>query len=216
MQKKVRATFTRVLVSVLMLQILFATTISSSIYHASDDGNRSDLTLFRCEIEDPKYHGNFEVEERNSSDMMTDENTGVLEPVVLARDADYIYGTISMTDEEYEMFCRSIETEVTGDMYYKEKMNIAKVILNRVLDDRYPDTIHGVLTAPGQFSYSLTPERYANIKVTETTRQVVKDVFTLGYDDTQGALYFCSGDIYFNRWADYIFTDDVGHRFYKN
>lgn len=138
------------------------------------------------------------------------------EEVPLMSDVDYTYGSILMSDEEYEMFCRSIETEVTGEGHYQEKMNIAHVILNRVLDHRFPDTIEGVLTAPNQFSYSLTPDRYHSVTISETTRQVVHDIFLVGWDSTNGALYFCSGDADFSGWSNYVFTDAVGHRFYKN
>ena len=184
------------------------------------------LPLMRCEVEDPNYPWNFEpitvdvpivarsIEENViQEDESEEEAEEVIQPT---RDVEYIYGSITMTEEEFDYFCRSIETEVTGDMYYQEKMYVAQVILNRVLDDRFPDTIYEVLTSENQFSYSLTPNRFANIEVTETTRQVVHDVFQIGYDTTNGALYFCSGNVDFSGWANFIFEDSVGHRFYKN
>lgn len=184
------------------------------------------LPLMRCEVEDPNYPWNFEpitvdvpIVARSIEEnvIQEDESEEEVEEVIQpTRDVEYIYGSITMTEEEFDYFCRSIETEVTGDMYYQEKMYVAQVILNRVLDDRFPDTIYEVLTSENQFSYSLTPNRFANIEVTETTRQVVHDVFQIGYDTTNGALYFCSGNVDFSGWANFIFEDSVGHRFYKN
>lgn len=211
------------IVTVLMMLSLYG--INS--VNAADDTMESP-PLMRCEVEDPNYPGNFEpitvdvpivarsIEEENVVQENDEPEEEVEEVIQPTRDVEYIYGSITMTEEEYDYFCRSIETEVTGDMYYQEKMYVAQVILNRVLDDRFPDTIYEVLTSDNQFSYSLTPNRFANIEVTETTRQVVHDVFLLGYDTTNGALYFCSGDVQFSSWADFIFEDSVGHRFYKN
>lgn len=132
-----------------------------------------------------------------------------IEEVAPTHDIDLIYSTITMSDEEFELFCRVVETEVRGDTYYEEKMHVAQVIANRVLDPRFPNTLKGVLTSPKQFSSVYKGE------ITETTKQVVRDVLYTGYDTTDGALYFCSGDVYFNN-LDFIFTDGVGHRFYKN
>lgn len=209
-QYKVMTTFCSVLIA---LELIFTGLIFSKPVYAAADSGAPEEALIVAEAETVE---NEEVNKPEARLTHVEPEETVDEPVILRSDVDYMYGSISMSDEEFIMMCRSIETEVTGEGYYQEKMNIAQVILNRVLDPRFPDTIRAVLTAPNQFSYSLTPEKYHNITISETTKQVVRDVFLLGWDSTQGSLYFCSGDANFSGWADYVFTDSVGHRFYKN
>lgn len=152
----------------------------------------------------------------HKSSFSVKEEIESVEEIIPSHDIEYYYSGITMSDEEYDIFCRTIETEVTGEGNYQSKLHVAEVILNRVKNSRFPNTIKDVCWAPGQFSYSLTPDRYHNLPISETTKQVVNDVFNVVYDDTNGALFFCSGSLSFDSWASYIFTDDVGHKFYKN
>lgn len=69
---------------------------------------------------------------------------------------------------QVEMLACVIYQEAGSDICTNEcRMMVADVVLNRVEDERFPDTIEGVLTAPGQYSlYSTTgvvwPERAFN------------------------------------------------------
>lgn len=57
-----------------------------------------------------------------------------------------------MTDTEYEYLARVIEAESDRTDSMDGKIYIAAVIINRVNDDRFPDSIEGVLNESGQFS----------------------------------------------------------------
>ena len=60
-----------------------------------------------------------------------------------------------MTDEEFEFMARVIQAESNGTYDwsdFEDKVLIACVILNRVEDSRFNNTISSVLTESGQFS----------------------------------------------------------------
>lgn len=117
--------------------------------------------------------------------------------------------------KELELLFRIVETEVRGDKNFEEKVHVADVIFNRMKSEKFPDTLTGVLTAPRQFS-SYGSGTYKKVTVTETTMLACEYAFQFA-DTTNGALWFDSTDG--NSWADrhkkYLFTDAVGHAFYK-
>lgn len=66
---------------------------------------------------------------------------------------------------ELELLFRIVETEVRGDTYFDEKVNVANVILNRMEHDDFPKSMHDVITQYPQFS-SYTSGAYKNVIVT--------------------------------------------------
>lgn len=116
---------------------------------------------------------------------------------------------------ELELLFRIVETEVRGDENFNEKVNVANVIFNRIKHEDFPVDLTEVLTEYPQFSSYLTGA-YKNMEVTETTRLACEYAFQFP-DTTYGALYFDStnGHSWADRNREYIFTDAVGHSFYR-
>ena len=112
------------------------------------------------------------------------------------------------TEEEINLICRVVETE-TYQRNFDCKANVASVVLNRYSSGRFGDTITEVVTKPYQFAYVRT-------KITEETLLAVEYAFEIG-DTTQGALFFNSFKDKRETFcgADYIFSDDAVHHFYK-
>ena len=54
------------------------------------------------------------------------------------------------SDGEFEMFACLIYAEAGGQPYY-DQVRVAEVVLNRVSDPRYPNSIYAVITQEGQF-----------------------------------------------------------------
>lgn len=125
------------------------------------------------------------------------------------------------TDEEISYFERLVEAEATGGDI-ESKKNVASVVINRVHSDRFePDTIVGVINQKNPTQFSPTSDgRIWKVTVTDDTRAAVKYVLENG--PTTSALYFCNyrdvknlqTQAWFRRLT-YLFTDDVGHSFYK-
>ena len=60
---------------------------------------------------------------------------------------------LSLTDEEIEWLAITIYKEAGGDAVCDEcRYRVADVILNRVADERFPDTMYGVLMQKGQYN----------------------------------------------------------------
>lgn len=96
-----------------------------------------------------------------------------------------------MPASEYNTLLRIVEAEATGEDIMG-KMLIANVILNRVNDERFPDTIEEVvwqqIGGSAQFQPTIDGRIYS-VEVTEDTIEAVDRVLA-GEDYSQGALYF--------------------------
>ncbi len=120
--------------------------------------------------------------------------------------------------DELELLFRIVETEVRGDENFDEKVNVASVIFNRIGHEDFPMTLTDILTQripSPQFS-SYISGAYKNVEVADTTILACEYAFQIG-DTTNGALYFDStnGHSWADRNREYIFTDAVGHSFYR-
>lgn len=116
-----------------------------------------------------------------------------------------IYDVFS--EDEVLLICRVVETE-TYQCDFESKVNVANVILNRYYDGRFGDTITEIITSPNQFTY-------CRENINEDTIWAVMYAYEIE-DTTNGALYFHSMS-YTDTFggAEWIFTDDAGHHFYK-
>lgn len=85
------------------------------------------------------------------------------------------------TEPEIELMCRVVETECHGGEF-ESKVNVANVIFNRQLSDRFPNDISEIIKAPNQFSY-------AKQKIEDNTLLAIEYAF-LFEDTTSGALFF--------------------------
>lgn len=124
-----------------------------------------------------------------------------------------IYSTFARS--ELDFLFQIVEAEVTGEGYFQSKVNVASVIFNRIKSDEFPDTLTSVLKEKYQFS-TYSDGRYKKVKVTEETILACEYAFEI-YNSVNGSLYFdsCNGTSWANYNKEYVFTDEVGHSFYK-
>lgn len=112
----------------------------------------------------------------------------------------------SITDDERELLARATYLEA-GNQSMTGQRAVVEVILNRVMDDKFPDTIKGVLYQPGQFTTASriadaipNEEQYEAVDLTlETSTPILEPYvlfFATGLPDWQtkyekiGAHYF--------------------------
>lgn len=69
----------------------------------------------------------------------------------MAQAAENPYAAITMTEDEGRELEIILALEAQSEPYEGQK-GVAEVIFNRVLSDKFPDTVHGVLSQKGQFS----------------------------------------------------------------
>lgn len=120
----------------------------------------------------------------------------------------------SITDEEIEMLKYIVEQETRGGSY-KHKCIVTNVVLNRVKDSRFPNTVREVLLQKNQFSSTWNYYQKRN-KPDEKTENAVNNVLNgKERDESNGALYFhsMSSDGWFSSLS--FVMEMEGHRFFK-
>lgn len=98
-----------------------------------------------------------------------------------------------LCEEDYEALLRIVQAEA-GCEDEKGKMLVAGVVLNRVEDEAFPDTVREVVFQHENGTYQFSPVAngtYYTVKISEETIEAVDRVLA-GEDVTQGALYFAS------------------------
>ena len=124
--------------------------------------------------------------------------------------------------QEYYTLLQIVEAEATGGDV-KSKLLIADVVLNRVADERFPDTITEVVwqNVDGYPQFSPTADgRMGNLTITESTIQAVRRALD-GENIAEGALFFVapsSANDTSMKWFDdslvYLY-EYGGHAYYR-
>lgn len=119
------------------------------------------------------------------------------------------------TEEEITILEKCVEAEAC-DQDYRGKCLVARVILNRVESDGFPDTIKGVVYQKGQFEV-VANGSIKKVKASEDTIKACEEVLG-GWDESKGALYFRMQTKARNEWhytALEFLYDDGTHSFFK-
>lgn len=96
-------------------------------------------------------------------------------------------GTISYTNEEFEMMCYVLQNEA-GGCSDASKIAVANVIINRVKSPNFPNTLKGVLTANNQFTAISNYYNKVNTP-TQNTKDCVLRALN-GEDNSNGAIFY--------------------------
>lgn len=100
---------------------------------------------------------------------------------------------ISISDEEVEVLQRIVEAEATGEDV-KGRILVANVVLNRVENKCFPDSVEEVVFQKSGSNYQFSPirdKRYWSVTVTKETVEAVERALA-GEDYSDGALYFAA------------------------
>lgn len=134
----------------------------------------------------------------------------------------FLYPYTQLNEREYGILTRIVEAEATN-MDQKSKILVANVVLNRMRDERFPDTVEEVVfqNVNGAVQFSpIADGRYYSVNVTESTKECV-DRALAGEDYSEGALYFMERTMSSPsnvRWFDRALTKLFvyqGHEFYR-
>ncbi len=142
----------------------------------------------------------------------------VVDYQVLEREAQVLY---ELEESEWEVLCRIVEAEA-GNEDEEGKLLVANVVLNRMGDEHFPDTVEEVVFQQLQGVYQFSPisnGSYYRVSVSEETQAAVERALE-GEDISQGALFFAarkyaSGSrmAWFDRNLAFLFQHG-GHEFY--
>lgn len=125
---------------------------------------------------------------------------------------------LTLSPEEYNVLLRIVQAEA-GTCDETGKLLVANVILNRMEDEEFPDTVSGVVYQKRQFSPVMNGS-INTCKVTMETRSAVNRALQ-GEDPSEGALYFMNRSKsssrnvrWFDANLDYLFKHG-DHEFFK-
>lgn len=150
----------------------------------------------------------------------------VVEYGLLQDESDTIYmeevlSNRGMTWEDYDTLTRIVEAEAGGEDE-NGKMLVACVVLNRVENAAFPDSVQEVVFQKSHGVTQFTPVsdgRFYQVTVSEDTKEAVRRVLS-GEDISQGALYFVSRKgadpdrmAWFDRHLTFLFAYG-GHEFF--
>ena len=219
----------RKLIAILGLGCLFFFAISE--YYAVSDVNENNYTAVSCasvnrdvkkesigvEIKVDDYYVGQGVENRKISSALPIKAQKTKEKVYYNK-----YRNLKISEKDYKVLLRIVEAEATGESQESKRM-VANVVLNRVKDDKFPDTIEGVVFQRGtdgtaQFS-PISDGRYNKVTITKETKKAVNEVVK-GKDETNGALFFVNRAAassaslsWFDSSLEYLF-ECGGHSYY--
>jgi len=91
-----------------------------------------------------------------------------------------------ISPQEFNLLVRAVYSEARGEPYTGQAA-VAAVILNRVEDPRFPDTIKGVVFEP--WAFTAVHDGQFWLQPDQTARQAVQDSLR-GWDPTGGAVFY--------------------------
>lgn len=130
-------------------------------------------------------------EEKQSFEEVADSASSeqrVLDYEILEQEKKYY-----LSEQDYDTLLRIVEAEAGGEDE-DGKLLVANVVLNRVNNEKFPDTVTEVVMQRGKGVVQFSPTvdgRFQNVVISEETYEAVERAL-YGEDISQGALYFCA------------------------
>lgn len=99
---------------------------------------------------------------------------------------------------DVQLLARAINGEARGEPY-EGQVAVGAVILNRVKDSKFPNTIAGVIYQSGAFTAVADGQINVPIEEGATVVKAARDALN-GWDPTEGAIYYFNPDTATNKW----------------
>ena len=99
---------------------------------------------------------------------------------------------------DIQLMARAINGEARGEPY-EGQVAVGAVILNRVKDSRFPNSISGVIYQPGVFTAVSDGQINAAISEGSTVYKAAQDAMN-GWDPTGGCVYYFNPSTATNKW----------------
>lgn len=104
----------------------------------------------------------------------------------------------STSTSDIQLMTRAINGEARGEPY-EGQVAVGAVILNRVKDSRFPNSISGVIYQPGAFTAVSDGQINAAISEGSTVYKAAQDAIN-GWDPTSGCVYYFNPNTATNKW----------------
>lgn len=116
--------------------------------------------------------------------------------LLIGSDADPLAQGATITSNDHLILAKMISGEARGEPYIGQ-VAVGGVILNRVRDKRFPNTIYGVCFQPGAFDAVRDGQYYSHPN--QDSIRAARDALN-GWDPTHGALYYWNPATATSRW----------------
>ena len=104
----------------------------------------------------------------------------------------------SSNTSDIQLMARAINGEARGEPY-EGQVAVGAVILNRVKDSRFPNSISGVIYQSGAFTAVADGQINAQISEGSTVYKAAQDAMN-GWDPTGGCVYYFNPNTATNKW----------------
>lgn len=109
-----------------------------------------------------------------------------------------VYAATNNNTSDVQLIARAINGEARGEPY-EGQVAVGAVILNRVKDSKFPNTIAGVIYQSGAFTAVSDGQINVPIDSNSTVVKAAQDALN-GWDPTGGAIYYFNPNTATNKW----------------
>lgn len=113
-------------------------------------------------------------------------------------DQEQVEASSSSNTSDVQLLARAINGEARGEPY-EGQVAVGAVILNRVKDSKFPNTIAGVIYQSGAFTAVADGQINVPIEEGATVVKAARDALN-GWDPTDGAIYYFNPATATNKW----------------
>lgn len=103
---------------------------------------------------------------------------------------------LGLTENDIQIMANAVYGEARGEPF-EGQIAVAAVILNRVKDENFPNTVYGVIFQPRAFTAVDDGQIY--LTPNASARKAVEEAIA-GYDPTQGCLYYFNPETATSKW----------------
>lgn len=120
--------------------------------------------------------------------------------VILIKDyyTEKVQAASGTNTSDIQLLARAINGEARGEPY-EGQVAVGAVILNRVKDSKFPNTIAGVIYEKGAFTAVADGQINKPIAEDSTVYKAARDALN-GWDPTNGCIYYFNPDTATNSW----------------
>ena len=139
---------------------------------------------------------------------------GIVGPLTAAKMGLRVKGTSSSSYNNNDLYllAKLVHSEARGESYTGQ-VAVAAVVLNRVDDSRFPNTIAGVIYQP--WAFTAINDGQFNLEPNNTAYQAARDAMN-GWDPTYGAVYYYNPKTATSSWIRSTKTVTViGHHVFS-
>lgn len=109
-----------------------------------------------------------------------------------------VYAASNASTSDLQLMARAINGEARGEPY-EGQVAVGAVILNRVKNSQFPNTVAGVIYEKGAFTAVADGQINVPIKQGSTVLKAAQDAMN-GWDPTNGCIYYFNPNTATNKW----------------